>query len=91
MFDENVVYNLTNSQQTRKDCDIPGHRTVTMKLPALAVIAVAASHFTSHVAGQEWELLYQEDFTNPLPETDAQWVLEDYATPFDTIMEDNGM
>jgi hypothetical protein len=58
-------------------------------------VTVAAACFSAVailVAGQEWELLYQEDFTNPLPETNnGQWVLEDYANPFDTIMEDNGM
>lgn len=42
---------------------------------------------------QEWELLYQEDFTNGLPDSvnNAQWVLEDYSKPFDTIMDDNGV
>ncbi|KAG7346947.1 hypothetical protein IV203_006016 [Nitzschia inconspicua] len=43
------------------------------------------------VDAQDWELLYEEDFSNPLPGTNAQWVLEDYAAPFDTIMEDNGI
>jgi hypothetical protein len=44
-------------------------------------------------AAQEWELLFEENFSNGLPDSvnDAQWVLEDYSKPFDTIMEDNGM
>ena len=57
---------------------------------------LAATFHTFEVlpsVAQEWELLYQEDFTNGLPSSvnDAQWVLEDYSNPFDTIMDDNGM
>lgn len=45
----------------------------------------------SCVKGQEWELKYEEDFTTPLQDSNAGWTLEDYSTPFDTILEDNGL
>jgi hypothetical protein len=61
-----------------------------MKIVSLSVSTIACSFLTAW--GHQWELLYEEDFTNPLPETNnVPWVLENYETPFDTIMDDNGM
>jgi hypothetical protein len=61
-----------------------------MKIVSISVSTIVCSFWTAW--GQEWELLYEEDFTNPLPETkNVPWVLEDYETTFDTIMDDNGM
>jgi hypothetical protein len=64
-----------------------------MKVTSVSFSILLPSIWTTRlvVVGQEWELLYHEDFTNPLPETNAAWILEDYATPFDTILDDNGM
>lgn len=58
-----------------------------------AVVFSALSVFGGLVTGgaQEWELLYEEDFTTPLQTDNAEWTLEDYSKPFDTIMEDNGL
>ncbi len=36
----------------------------------------------------QWKLLYEEDFSTPL--VDADWFLETYEKPFDTILDDNG-
>jgi hypothetical protein len=41
--------------------------------------------------GQEWELLYEEDFATALENQDtAEWFLDDYSQPFDTLLDDNG-
>jgi len=39
---------------------------------------------------QPWKLLYEEDFSTPLNESNAQWFLETYKQPFDTILDDAG-
>jgi hypothetical protein len=64
-----------------------------MKVASISVSILASSLVTARVVvGQEWELLFEEDFNNPLPDTTTMpWVLDDYTTPFDTIMDDNGM
>lgn len=59
-----------------------------MRTLSFGILAAASAQL---VTAQEWELLFQEDFSNPLPQTAAQWVLEDYSNLFDTVMEDNGM
>mmetsp|Transcript_26756 Transcript_26756/g.37727 ORF Transcript_26756/g.37727 Transcript_26756/m.37727 type:complete len:583 (+) Transcript_26756:85-1833(+) len=41
---------------------------------------------------KEWRLLYEEDFTSTSFDdvTEADWVIDDYSTPFDDIMDDPG-
>lgn len=67
----------------------------TMQLSFALVTFLSLSLLSTHrtgVTGQEWELKYEEDFTTPLASsTTAEWVLDDYSTPFDTIMDDNGL
>ena len=46
---------------------------------------------TVYASNQEWNLIYEEDFTTALQDSDAKWKLEDYSTPFDTVMEDNSV
>jgi hypothetical protein len=79
-------------------CCIIEQNISIMKLACISasiILITISSFLTSRVVvvGQEWELLFEEDFTNPLlPDiNNAPWILDDYATPFDTIMDDNGM
>jgi hypothetical protein len=54
-------------------------------------IFFSSTSTTIFTVGQEWELLYEEDFTTPLVNQDtAEWFLDDYSQPFDTLMDDNG-
>jgi hypothetical protein len=39
---------------------------------------------------QQWKLQYEEDFSAPLNDNGADWFLETYEKPFDTIMDDAG-
>jgi len=41
---------------------------------------------------QEWDLIYEEDFTTPLRDSDAEWEPEDYSNSLsDSVMDDNSV
>ena len=61
-------------------------------ISAVLVVCIRNGKLTTvHADSQKWNLIYEEDFITALQDSDAKWKLEDYATPFDTIMEDNGV
>ncbi|WP_291407953.1 hypothetical protein [Actinophytocola sp.] len=77
-------------------------RTRSLNVVAVATLFVtgvvtpaAAAPTDADQAGRgggraEWQLLYAEDFSAPLP-NEAQWARDNYDDPFDTVMDDAGL
>jgi hypothetical protein len=53
-------------------------------------VAMLAGMALPTFSQQQWKLLYEEDFSTPLNANGADWFLETYQQPFDTVMDDAG-
>lgn len=63
---------------------------VTGVITPSAVAAPEQQADRGHGGRADWQLLYSEDFSKPLP-GDAQWARDNYDDPFDTVMDDAGL
>ena len=71
-----------------------GCQTCPIILTILGTVMLSAVSCVPKDPPQEltnWTLRYAEDFSTPLTEADAPWVVDDYSNPFDTIMDDPGL
>lgn len=58
-------------------------------IPVLLLFTASAAVSPAKLDSKKWVLWYSEDFSTPLNDTMAPWILENYSDPFDNINDDS--